>query len=136
MGALLNLDLNFEREECYTCGVVFWMPSQFQENRRKDKKNFFCPSGHHQAYIESEADRLRKELEKQKKRTEWAEEQAKNARADAERAELRRRAQFGENTKLRKRISNGVCPCCRRNFVSLGRHLKKMHPDFVPESDA
>lgn len=37
----------------------------------------------------------------------------------------------GQLTKTRKRVAGGVCPCCNRSFVNLGRHMAGQHPDYA-----
>lgn len=109
---------------CSECGIVFALPAFYMTKRREDHKAFHCPNGHQQHYpAETEAEKLKKELEQQKKRTTWAESQAAEERARADRA-------AGELTKLKARVNNGVCPCCQRSFVNLRRHLASKHPDF------
>lgn len=48
-------------ETCITCGCRFAMPADMWRNKHANKGTFFCPSGHHMAYIEGEADKLRRE---------------------------------------------------------------------------
>lgn len=43
------------------------------------------------------------------------------------------RATKGRLTKTKKRIANGVCPCCNRHFVNLERHMTGKHPDYTKE---
>lgn len=38
------------------------------------------------------------------------------------------------STTLR-RIAAGVCPCCRRSFTDLARHMSSQHPDYAGISD-
>lgn len=130
--------VTFEREDCCNCGVTFFVPADLRAQRKLDAALFYCPNGHGQHYSKSEADKLRArvtELESlaqaETKRKQWAEQEAKNQRERAEAAERRLSAQFGENTKLRKRIKNGVCPCCTRSFTNLRRHMATKHPDHV-----
>lgn len=33
-------------------------------------------------------------------------------------------------TKTKKRVSNGVCPCCNRTFKQLARHMENKHPEY------
>jgi hypothetical protein len=33
-------------------------------------------------------------------------------------------------TKLKKRASAGVCPCCNRTFSNMARHMAHQHPEF------
>jgi hypothetical protein len=103
---------------------------QFRK-RKEDKLDFFCPNGHNQHFVsETEADRLRKEVEEQKKivanaqkRREWAEQELANERKAREKAERRIKRDA-------KRVGNGLCPCCNRSFENLQRHMHNKHPDY------
>lgn len=37
-------------------------------------------------------------------------------------------------TNVKKRVANGVCPCCNRTFVNLQRHMHTKHPDYTHAS--
>ena len=51
-------------EHCYKCGVVMAKPSDFRGARKQDQKEFYCLNGHSQYYPgETEAQRLRRELD-------------------------------------------------------------------------
>lgn len=139
----LSEPITFEREDCCNCGVTFFVPSDLQARRKKDAKFFYCPNGHGQHYSVGEADRLRAQLaeaEKAKQRAlkekEWAQESARQDRESRLAAERRLTAAKGQQTRLRNRIKNGVCPCCTRHFDNLQRHIATKHPDFKPEADS
>lgn len=43
------------------CGITFWIEQGYEERRRADKLNFYCPNGHSHAYGgDTEEQRLRK----------------------------------------------------------------------------
>lgn len=128
--------MSFEEQDCIKCGVRFGVPIGFTANRRKDKGSFYCPNGHSMAYTESEEDRLRRERDKLKQNEAWYESRLKEERDSREQAERRVSAARGQITKLKKRASNGVCPCCNRTFSDLARHMHSKHPGFVTEPDA
>lgn len=120
-------DTTLVLEECISCGVQFGVTVEFDRSRRSDKQRFYCPNGHGQAYVESDADRLRKQLEAARAR----------AAATADQLEAERRAHAatkGQLTKTRKRVAGGVCPCCNRSFVNLGRHMAGQHPGYGKEA--
>lgn len=100
------------------------MPQWFIDTRRKDKRSFYCPNGHSLSYAEGEADTLRKQLEAEKQRVEMfrLENQAKERKLSTLKGQL---------TKTKNRITKGVCPCCNRSFVQLGRHMQTKHPDYA-----
>lgn len=109
--------------QCYKCGTDFGLDEQLHKRFYDKGDSFYCPNGHSQAYCKSEVDRLKEELIKEKDRgSSWyrrylEEEKSKNAYK-------------GQVTKIKNRISNGVCPCCKRHFTNLERHMKSKHPDL------
>lgn len=132
-GVQVRAEVQLVAVTCYKCGVLFGLGAHYRQKRQEDCASFYCPNGHGQVYAESEADRLRKEVERQKKFKEMAEQRATSWRDQAETAERRRIAQKGVTTKLKKRIAAGVCPCCQRSFQNLGRHMAGQHPDFASD---
>lgn len=92
-----------------------------------DKAPFWCPNGHELVFKESEVQRLQREVA-----------MARGSAARAARREQFTKRQLaatkGAATKLRKRIANGVCPCCHRSFSNLQRHMKTQHPTFEQEA--
>lgn len=125
-------------QDCCSCGVVFAVGKKFDARRRDDKQSFYCPNGHAQSYTgptaAQQAEAARKDAQRLKQQLDWATtaRKASDDRADA--AERSRAAQKGANTKLRKRVANGVCPCCKRSFKDLQRHMSGQHPDFHAET--
>lgn len=108
---------NLYVSECCVCGTPFGIEDRLDDMRRNDGKFIYCPNGHRQSYRESESERLKKQLK---------EEQAKLANAQFELMAVEKKLKRTE-----KRIKNGVCPCCHRQFVQLTRHMKTKHPGFA-----
>lgn len=112
------------RTTCCSCGVAFGLDNQFYAERLADKKFFHCPNGHSQRFTgpteaqeqKARADRLAQELIEETKR-----------RREAERSKSALR---GINTRVKNRISKGVCPCCNRYFANLHRHMSGQHPTY------
>lgn len=101
---------------CITCGVTFGVPEDLISEKRKDHTNFHCPNGHAMLFpSESDVEKLRKQLNSEK----LAKQHEMNLRLEAERRE----------GMLRKRVAHGVCPCCKRSFTNLARHMKSKHPE-------
>jgi len=112
-------------EICCNCAIAFTIPEDFRRRRLLDQKPFYCPNGHGQSYTgKTEVQKLKEELEVQKRTKEVYIEKSKAL-------ERRVAAQKGIHTKLKKRVANGVCPCCNRSFENLHQHIKNQHPDFV-----
>lgn len=120
---------------CNECGVPILLENTFYKARKEDHKNFYCSNGHTLHYPQqTEAEKLRAELaQKEKylqnaqKHTEWAEQDARQARERADAAERSRAAYKGQLT----RVKNGVCPCCKRHFGDLQRHMQTKHPGYL-----
>lgn len=111
-------------ETCCNCGMLFAMPQDVQRRRRDDKATFYCPAGHAQHYTgPTEADKLRREVERERQVREAAE--ARAGKAEQNLAQVAR-----AHRKMRQRVMNGVCPCCNRSFGNLRQHMKTEHPDF------
>lgn len=127
MSAVLNYSARLVSLECYKCGVLFAIPHYFNEQRLADRLSFYCPNGHSQSYVESSVERVRREMQK---RLDAETSRAEMWRRESESKKRELTAVKGAVTKLKRRISNGVCPVCKRNFAALGRHIRGQHPDF------
>ncbi len=102
---------------CGQCGISFAVPDFFQRERIEDGGSWYCPNGHCRAYTEPEVKKLQRKLA--------------SAEARAIAAEDQRRAAEKRAAAARKRTGNGVCPCCKRTFVQLARHMNAKHPDYA-----
>ncbi|KKM87224.1 hypothetical protein LCGC14_1271120 [marine sediment metagenome] len=114
-------------ETCYKCGIHFGMPQYFYKQVREDmSKTFYCPNGHGQVYMISEATRLRRQLDAER-------DENNGLRYRIDHANRSRAALKGQVTKIKRRVAKGICPCCRRNFANLKRHMEGQHPDWSEE---
>lgn len=125
---------------CASCGIVFAVPEQWDQKRRDDGKSFWCPNGHSLHYGDNT---LAKRLAQAERDRDAAKARARAAwdQADAawKQGEAERRAHAatkGQLTKTRKRVANGVCPCCNRSFANLSRHMAGQHPNYAEEAPA
>jgi hypothetical protein len=125
--AAIEFSHSYETTTCCKCGVAIVMPDVVMKRFRSNHESFFCVYGHSQRFTaETEADRLKREKESLEKRLAW-----KTAEADG--LERRRRAAVAQATKAKNklgRVANGVCPCCKRSFQNLMRHMQTKHPSF------
>lgn len=115
-----HFQANVESEECYKCGVVFWVSAVMCRRWRNTGETFYCPNGHGQVYEEGT---LQKQLAAMESDRDWWK--------GATRAEEKRHiATRGQIAKLKNRIGAGVCPCCRRTFKQLAAHMTRQHPKY------
>lgn len=126
----------FEEQDCINCGVRFGVPVGFTQHRMNDKRSFYCPNGHSMSYRQSDADVLRQERDRLKQQMAYKEEQIAAERRMREAAERSASAYKGQTTRLKKRASAGICPCCNRSFENLRRHMATKHPDVLKEDPA
>lgn len=113
------------------CGIVHAVPDSLNRIAKENHKHgVFCPLGHEWVHGgKTEAEELREELKYEKER------RAQIA-ADRDQAEASLRATKGVVTKLKKRVANGVCPCCGRTFKQLAAHMQSKHPEYVAEASS
>jgi hypothetical protein len=102
---------------------MFAMTEEFKREKLSNKTDFYCPNGHGQHYLgKTDAQRRRE-----------AEQRADEAEAKAQAAATALKRFKSETAKREalaaRRAAAGVCPCCRRSFVQLARHMKSKHPD-------
>lgn len=131
---------NSEQEfhNCPSCFVYYSAPKSLFAARRADGEYFYCPNGHRLSYKDNENDKIRRERDRLKQEAARLEGSVTYHREQREAAERRAAAARGQVTKIKRRVNNGVCPCCNRTFGNLLRHMQTQHADFVAEeaSDA
>ncbi|HXJ39230.1 MAG TPA: hypothetical protein VNH18_08115 [Bryobacteraceae bacterium] len=135
-GTTIRPVATIEVTDCPRCGTLFGVEKGLLDSRRRSGELFYCPNGHGMSYRETEADTLRRQLAQEAKTRELLESRLRDAQELTERVKHSRAAIKGVLTQERNRIANGVCPCCRRQFTNLHRHMTTQHPEYtkdVPE---
>lgn len=135
MGAQISVAITLTEINCGSCGGTYALNERYRAKRQEEGNGWHCPYcqctwGY---FGKTEAQQLREQLEAEKRRTEWAQNNAKAEREAREATERRLIARKAANTRLRNRVKNGVCPCCSRTFINLQQHMKSQHPDFQPD---
>lgn len=129
-----TLELTAEQLCCSVCGITFYAPENWVRAKREKHDTFWCPNGHSQHFPhETEAEKLRRELAREKHKAEQAQAQAAHLDRRLTVAQRQRAAARGQVTKIKNRVGKGVCPCCTRSFVNLQQHMKHQHPEWIPE---
>lgn len=119
-----TITTNFYITDCASCGVRFAITERLEKERREDGHSFYCPNGHSLSFGGGEVARLKK----QKAALEFQLADARTVYRD----EVAAREKVEEKLKrTKKRIANGACPCCHRQFVNLHRHMAGKHPDYT-----
>lgn len=123
---------------CPECGIVHAIPKDFRDAIAAAGRpsHYYCPNGHDLGWSESEADRQRKRAEQLQRRLSSQEDTARRWQANAEAERRSAIAYKGHLTRMRRRISNGVCPvpgCKRSGFERVMAHIASQHPDWLHE---
>lgn len=109
---------------CCVCGMWFGLDSTFRQRAGDDSDVwFYCPQGHKQHFTVSKVTKLERELELKARSLQIAREQRDHQ-------ERRARTYRGHLTRIRRRVGNGVCPCCKRTFKQLASHMQRQHPEY------
>lgn len=119
MSFVKAINVTFHAISCWHCSAHFGMNDHHYKRRAEDHQNFYCPvCGKSQCFVGEtplqKAERLRCEAE------------AKLTR------ERQLKATRGVVTRVKNRVSKGVCPCCNRYFEQLHKHMETQHPDYQP----
>ncbi len=113
------------------CGRTFALPAPRVRELKRTHETFWCPNCQNPRHYPGESD-----LERLEREAKWANESRGRALKRAESADRRARAFKGHLTRTKRRVANGVCPCCGRTFAQLARHMKTQHPEYDPEGSA
>jgi hypothetical protein len=114
------------------CGLSFAVPNHWVKKRREDHTWWKCPNGHSQHFSgETEEEKLRRERDRLAQRIAEKDDQLAASRDREEHRTRQLRATRGVVTRTKRRVGNGVCPCCNRSFVELQRHMHSKHPDYA-----
>jgi hypothetical protein len=109
------------------CGIRHAIPSELDtEINRNPKQSAYCPVGHSYVAATPEIEQLRADVA-------FWQRQAATADAEIEAEKRRSAALRGHLTRLRRRIANGVCPCCKRSFSNVRNHIRTQHGDWAAE---
>lgn len=103
------------------CGIQFAVPWQLHDRYRwREVTHLWCPLGHSMIPKGQTPDQKIENLENALTR--------EQSRHDQTLASLR--ATKGVVTRTKRRIAHGVCPCCKRTFANVARHMAGQHPDY------
>lgn len=115
---------------CGGCSIHYAMDQALYSRCLTYGDTFYCPNGHPRVFIDPEVSKLKKENQSLKNRALWAEQDSHRHYEELAAVKKEKAVIKGQLTKTRKRIANGVCPCCRRTFQNVSSHMTSKHPDF------
>ena len=122
----------FTEMQCSECGIVYFFPEKWTGTAWRKGVSWKCPNGHGQWFGESRFETLRRERDGLKQELARAEGEAESYLELAKYNEKSAASYKGKYRHIKNRVGAGVCPCCKRNFANLARHMKSQHPEVVP----
>lgn len=122
MAATLTYSGELVVETCW-CGIAHAVPRALIDEQNRQHRNgetqlgIFCPLGH--TWVHAGKSELEREQERRK---------ALEAQLSTTRDELA--ATRTELATTKHRVARGVCPCCKRSYVNVARHMAGQHPNY------
>lgn len=128
---MIETALGFAAIVCPECAMIFKVPKNFYELRRRDGETFFCPVGHRQHFGENEITLLKKQLAQALSSKAFHQDRSDHYRVNMIKEQNRSRGLKSALTLTKKRIAKGKCPCCTKTFSDLENHLKEKHAEYL-----
>jgi hypothetical protein len=124
MSLKIQTEIEIEIVHCASCGTAFGVLASYQVDRRRDHAVFYCPNGHNNFYPQkTEAENLKEELKRKEQEL---------ADKVIEKIEIQNELNTA-NSKL-ERVHKGTCPCCKRSFKDLSKHMQTKHPALFKQT--
>lgn len=128
--------LKFTALDCANCGVPFGITEEYEERRREDGHNFYCPNGHANAWNsqrQRELDEAKKAAARLQERLDAERGWSAQLESDLHTERKSHATTKGQLTRAKKRASAGVCLHCNRHFENVERHMKSKHTEEPTE---
>ncbi len=129
--ATFACQVDYTHISCGECGTKFAITKALDSALTSKGGDIWCPRGHLLTYGEGEKSKLKRQLANKQAALDGVKRDLDDERDRHAHTEARRRAAKGQLTKTKKRIANGVCPCCNRTFKDLAAHMTTKHPDYA-----
>lgn len=121
--------VNCGREGCH---MSFAVPDTVYRKWQETGQTWYCPNGHGRVFKNNP---IRAELAAMKRAAEYLEADLKREQERRQHHQRSAAIVKGKLRKLKERVAAGICPCCRRPFANLMRHIQHKHPGFATQED-
>ena len=126
MTKTLKLTVTFTEVACGECGGIYALAARYYEQQRVNGGFWNCPYCRCRWGFSKKAS----ELELAKADAKWQSSMLANERARHDQTRASLVGHKAAKTRLKNRIARGICPCCKRHFTNLQRHMDCKHPEF------
>jgi len=121
---------------CYKCRCAFGITADHYERAQRSRTvEFFCPNGHGQVFTRTREQELQAQLEREQRIRRTIESSLTHTRDQLDATERSLRGHKAAKTRIKNRIAAGVCPCCKRTFQNVARHMQGQHPDYASREE-
>lgn len=133
MGTTFVVNTSLTTVVCGECSGTYAIQERYREECQKKGESWTCPycktgwgySGN------SDNEKLKRENERLQCRITNLACQVTQRSHERDHFRKSRDAIKGVVTKIKKRVANGVCPCCKRSFANLHAHMANQHPAYA-----
>jgi hypothetical protein len=128
----LTFNVRLTTIHCGECGGSYAINERYRRQKEEQGGTWTCPyckCGW--GYVKSELDRAREQLQRTQTELRLANDRKEYYRNESEHFRRSRDGIKGVLTKVKRRVGKGTCPCCKRHFVNVERHMKVKHPTFA-----
>lgn len=123
MAYSVSTSVQYAEVTCWACGCRFAVEHELHERFRVKGETFSCPNGDRIRYGTPEIERLKKQVERQDAKIAFLHDHTDTlTRSNV--------ALRGVVTRTKRRVATGRCPCCKRRFEDLAKHMHAAHPDY------
>jgi hypothetical protein len=128
----LTFNVSLTTINCGECGGTYAINERYRKQKAENGGTWTCPYCKTRwGYIKSELDRVREQLQRTENQLQFTNDRKEYYRKESEHFRKSRDGLKGALTKVKLRIGKGTCPCCKRHFVNVERHMKIKHPTFA-----
>lgn len=132
MSTTFVVNTNLTTVNCGGCGGTYAIQERYRQECYQEGKSWTCPYCRiYWGYEEGETDKLKKQVANLIEQNQRISQNRDYHQKEAAHFRHSRDAIKGIVTKIKKRVGNGVCPCCKRTFQNLHDHIKRQHPAFA-----
>lgn len=129
----LKVEVDLASVSCGECGGTYAIAERYRRKAEEEGTSWTCPYckvgwGYRNAGTN---EKLKKQLVASQAAHDQTAARLKNSRKETEHEAARARGFKGAHAKLKKRVGSGVCPCCKRTFKQLARHMEDNHPEWA-----
>jgi phage/plasmid primase-like uncharacterized protein len=127
----MEITATLTKIQCGECSGIYALSDRYVQQKREKGGYWNCPYCRCGWGYSKEDSELEKAKQQAKKYSNWlAREQANH-----DQTKMSLRAHKAAKTRIKNRVAQGICPCCKRYFANLHRHMENEHPDFSKESE-